>query len=129
MTFSFIDRTLLIDYRFFVSMIITYIRSILILSMAILITLLSSNAIILPTQPFETLGNDELCFSQENNNQNDSLPDLLELEEEEELVVHDKRMGLIKCASERVLSIIQFGYHIDKIKNSNGEIKSPPPRC
>lgn len=97
--------------------------------MAILITLLSGNAIVLPTKSIETLGDNELCLTQENNDQNESLPDFLELEEEEELIVHEKKMGLIKCTTERVLSIIQFGYHIEKIKSSSGEIKGPPPRC
>ena len=110
-------------------MISTYIRSILILSIAILITLLSSNVIDFSNLSSNTLNDYELCIDEDSNNENDSLPDFLELEEEEEIIAHEKRIALIKSASERVLSIIQFGYHIEQAKKLECDLKSPPPRC
>ena len=97
--------------------------------MAILIVLLSSNAFNFSNQSYDILKGNDLCIDEDYDDQNDSFPDFLELEEEEELVVHEKRMGLIKCASERVLNIIQFGYHVQQAKKLEGDLKSPPPRC
>lgn len=104
-------------------------KGLITIPLATLITVLSINFINIPVNSNGLSLEDEHCINLEDFENEKNFPDFFEFEEEEELIVHEKRMGLIKVAAEGVLSTFKFGYHIEKVKIPEEDTLSPPPRC
>ncbi|QSE96106.1 hypothetical protein [Fulvivirga lutea] len=85
------------------------------------------------TNVFTALENKEVgkdaCIQQKAKNKKNPLPVLPELEEEEEIITHSRNWSLISDSSNRLLSVITFGFHLKDIREHTLETSLPPPKA
>ncbi|MEQ8926372.1 MAG: hypothetical protein RLO81_11195 [Fulvivirga sp.] len=96
------------------------------LILAIQITAISTNVLIV-------IDNNEVskdvCVKQKSKNKKNPLPILPELEEEEEIITHNKNWSIISETPRILISTIAFGYHLIDVHDHTLETSSPPPRA